>query len=1286
MAKDKSIPDSIAPHLSQIAERLWSGRAAVMVGAGFSKNASRDYPTWAQLGDKLYEKAHGKTPDADDKSYISLLKVAEEVESVVGRPALDALLKSDIPDLGAKPSNLHVGLLNLPWVDVLTTNYDTLLERACREVIKHRYSYMVNQSDLPYAQKPRIIKLHGSFPAHLPFIITEEDYRKYPQTHAAFVNTVRQALLENTLCLIGFSGDDPNFLHWIGWVRDQVGGEGTQPIYLISASSFSTAQQLLLAKRNIIVVDMSLCDGVAKNDHKAALTKLFEFLDIKDPSRLDWPRSSHESRNLLWGPTNQKISLIELKDVVEFWRDQRLTYPGWLVLPHENRANLFFYTSRWLSAEMDAEVGELRDGLDIQYFGELVWRIEKCLLPIFDHVAQSCESMLKKYCPFEGDSDADMGASIRCTDKTNNSLEWDAIKSAWLAIAFSLLRYYREKGKDEKWDKLKRRLESRRSHFSDEQSEFFYYQEYLFFLFKLDLSNARTSLRKWKPTSSQPLWKSIRCFAMAELGQFDGGQIQSEIEEALYETRIKYQAGKDANTVVGLSHEAYQMVACRWLEWDLDRWDTVASSMEEELMCARFQEDWSREGNMFVTWKEDWDDLKDKKDWSGEKDWKGDKNVNGRQSKWQELLRSVRSEIRSKKAKSFNQRWDELKSDRCDPWGELKLLLSSGSSYFGQDKDRLNAYSFFRLFEDVGFSFRVRNMIFEQKSVVTNLPHLANDSPYWVRSIFFRLGDNSRVIDQLFNRESICKLKAVECDDLIGTCLGALESFHAALKRGELFGGDCMENRLASVLPDVISRFCCKCSLQIKDRILSFITDVYASAHKNKFFNIHKLVRGFFACLSKPEQYQFLTKILDVDFPRNLGLRDQMNYVSLTQWLTIGDRKSESKPKMDVADITIDGLLLGALNASAEQRQWSVTSLSKLCELNILDASQKQRFSNALWAKVDEIGFPADTDFYKFVFLKLPHPDDIFPKEIFKQYVDGANFPVQASERGYEVTDGDITLVHEIIGASEGDDQLWVKKDALKLLEKVELWWKADKNRLENEKSPSQNRLFGGEQEFHKRLGRIADLIAIAIGPSLNSRLAKKEKTKLFNLLDDMRSQEIRTLEARAACIHVLPELRETLMGLIADALHGNNKIIQIDAHRAIRCIALNRKLVDLWSESYGLLIQFIQWNRSASLAEGMGIARRILNENDGFFPASFKNIIGKRLIQLVEESDYKNGKLDINIGEKINLRRVAVSLAKKIDEVYEHKDDVLNKAIDNWREIGESADEFAEVRNAWVE
>ncbi len=268
------IPLRLRPYLDEIAERLFSGHAAVMVGAGFSRNAKPkddsgpSFPDWSELGDRFYEKLNGKEPDSDSR-YLNVLKLADEVEAAFGRPALDQTLRDTIPDLAYEPSNLHVDLLNLPWSDVFTTNYDTLLERACRSVTSQRYDVVVNKEDLVYSEKPRIVKLHGSFPSDRPFIITEDDYRRYPDDFSPFVNTVRQALLENTLCLIGFSGDDPNFLQWIGWIRDNLGQENSPKIYLVGLLGLSDSQKKLLERRNIVSVDMSEYRDIDVDYYKA---------------------------------------------------------------------------------------------------------------------------------------------------------------------------------------------------------------------------------------------------------------------------------------------------------------------------------------------------------------------------------------------------------------------------------------------------------------------------------------------------------------------------------------------------------------------------------------------------------------------------------------------------------------------------------------------------------------------------------------------------------------------------------------------------------------------------------------------------------------------------------------------------------------------------------------------------------------------------------------------------------------------------------------------------------
>lgn len=235
-------------YLELISQHLQEHHAALFVGAGFSLNADKvtsdvpDIPLWAGLAQKFKE----KLGDSDQNDPLAL---AESVEIAYGRSELDHLLLDSIKDADYRPSPLYEKLLRLPWSDVFTTNYDTLLERAGENLVEKTFTLVTNKNDLVGSSgATRLIKLHGSFPSQRPFIITAEDYRTYPQKFAPFVNTVQQSLLENTLCMIGFSGNDPNFNNWIGWIRDNLGAENAPYLYLLShwANTFATRTARIL--------------------------------------------------------------------------------------------------------------------------------------------------------------------------------------------------------------------------------------------------------------------------------------------------------------------------------------------------------------------------------------------------------------------------------------------------------------------------------------------------------------------------------------------------------------------------------------------------------------------------------------------------------------------------------------------------------------------------------------------------------------------------------------------------------------------------------------------------------------------------------------------------------------------------------------------------------------------------------------------------------------------------------------------------------------------------------
>ena len=264
------VPDQ--SHIDRVRDALWGRHgsgASVMVGSGFSRCALKtrpdagEPPIWNEVAremtKKLYPKSDRKGAKGESTATIATsyyLNLAQEYETAFGRSDLHYFLQQMIRDEDFRPGEAHSRLLQLPWHDVFTTNWDTLLERARSQVVDRPYSVVRDMDEIPLAQRPRIVKLHGSFPAQYPLIVTEEDYRTYPTRFAPFVNTVQQAMMETVFCLIGFSANDPNFLQWSGWVRDSLGALAPK-IYLAGWLDLSPHRRRMLEGRGVVPIDLA---------------------------------------------------------------------------------------------------------------------------------------------------------------------------------------------------------------------------------------------------------------------------------------------------------------------------------------------------------------------------------------------------------------------------------------------------------------------------------------------------------------------------------------------------------------------------------------------------------------------------------------------------------------------------------------------------------------------------------------------------------------------------------------------------------------------------------------------------------------------------------------------------------------------------------------------------------------------------------------------------------------------------------------------------------------------
>lgn len=494
---DESVHDNtVSKYLSIIGNHLREGHAALMVGAGFSLNADKiddsigNIPLWNDLKNKFLEKLAHSSEEKMTLQEVDPLALAERVEVMYGRPELDRLLLDHIRDDDYLPSALYRQLLSLPWSDIFTTNYDTLLERASKEITETPFRVVKEKEDLVGSSGiTRIVKLHGSFPSHRPFIITAEDYRTYPEKFAPFVNTVQQSLLENTLCLIGFSGDDPNFQKWIGWIRDNLGKDNCPKIYMLTHQHLSEIELKMLYRKNVIPVDLSQLTAEECSPYliyRKALTRLSELSSTQKENT--WPPQIP-----FYNMDGSLISLIEATDQLKLVRE---SYPGWLTVPagalQRLQSNVLDTAQHILFAYYnDSSLSSLQK---LDYLYEYNWVHEKSLLPIFDNEWGCYQEIL------------------------NEQLHEVSAKQA--EIQLSMLRTAREDGNWGGWEDLYKVL-FQSSALNPEQLQQLFWEKCLCHMARYKFQELVKELEYWNPPITKPLWCLRKAGLLAECGKHE---------------------------------------------------------------------------------------------------------------------------------------------------------------------------------------------------------------------------------------------------------------------------------------------------------------------------------------------------------------------------------------------------------------------------------------------------------------------------------------------------------------------------------------------------------------------------------------------------------------------------------------------------------------------------------------------------------------------------------------------------------------------------------------------
>ena len=394
----EELDGNIEKCLTVIIEKLKKGQMSVMIGAGFSKNANPAYPSWPQLMISAYkelypdkyelhatkirekiEKNSGLEIDQDKEQPVKIIEeIQEELKQVISnaitnpsgfaqkyidmkgrREDLDIYIEDALVPIESSETNsleLHEKLLSLNWNDIITTNWDTLLERANSNGY---YEVVKSAKRLKVRNRRRIIKINGSLRSddekrqrkysfddsfNYLYVITEDDFNNYHIEHPDFSNFMKVKMLQDAFCLIGFSGNDPNFRYWVKELKRAMtkGGntEEPNPIFFIDTSHKEPHPAILQYYKNNYIVRISLDDAVKHINSDLDETSI---LDKSDLPTKKTENEKYEKLLVLFDfiarNTNQTF------DYINYKYDSRLATIAYQILDSQTTIDITEYNS-----------------------------------------------------------------------------------------------------------------------------------------------------------------------------------------------------------------------------------------------------------------------------------------------------------------------------------------------------------------------------------------------------------------------------------------------------------------------------------------------------------------------------------------------------------------------------------------------------------------------------------------------------------------------------------------------------------------------------------------------------------------------------------------------------------------------------------------------------------------------------------------------------------------------------------------------------------------------------
>ena len=1214
-------------HMDKIAQAFSENRVSALVGTGFSKNAKAinphvQIPLWSQLGQALMKELGIKITKGitcfEDPIRLSTLYVAE-----FGETALYDFLKNKIDDNNFTPDTVHKKFIELNWNNIYTTNYDTLIEQADQLTLK-KYSVVKKDTDFPLLPKPRIVKLHGSFPADTPFIMTEEQFRTYPQKHSIFVNSVQQSFIEDTIVLLGFSGADPNFIKWSGWIRDNLNKQNARVIYFISTDPLTSSEIKSFSSQNITVLDLSI---IRKKNSKITISKIFErMFDYWN----QFPQSDNTTNaktvkidewfSNLWiinGNIDKEIKKqgydVFMRKVTNKWKNERRHCPQFIILPMKYNNQLFWKTREIINTNTFLK-GIENNEQSINFLYEFDWRWNLCNVPLFENIIEA----YKKAIGFTNGS-----INIKSLPKGTQ-------KKA-LKLLISLYKACRKNGNQKLCQNIEITINANSSIIDKDDKNSFYYERCLNAFFNLNYKSILDLITTWDISPNNIIWNIKKAGLLAETG--NESQAVKILEKLLLITKNKVE--KEPDNIEYLSLENI----INWLLiWIVD--------------SKRFDKDF------------DSGEIKD------EKLRQRNKELEVLNCNIIDLLNSYSKDVYANKQKKLEKK--EFDDER-------KSML-----VFGAEEAPFASFVYINIFEKLGFPYSINNSFLDNSDVfnvaINNILHY---QPDWALNLMIR-SYNEMFIEKNIGFEELKNFHKEAVSEFVTLMLNSFRQLQNDLTSGVDITAKGFCNRLIKTYPELLSRLCVKVNSKTKEKLCSFLVTIIKKNLVCRMPNIENFVKRFINTLTIKEKGQLIPRLLCIKAPQYRPIDETRN---LNPFLYLYP-KNDSEVKEAKFDINQNDIQILIKRYSLENdiyfKKWYLTALVIITGWNLLDKENLTLFGEKLWEKdLDEHKLPVLNGFHKSVVLQLPCPKDKKVESLYLKMLMKTKIPIIAKQ-GSVVYPLDTSWYQNIYFPT--NNNIFSIVFWKKIFREIVKQWKFDSKYLKEPDKPFISNKNIVKDNF-RYSSLILERMVVVNCRELNNSSSKlfKYKKRIINQIYCYFESEVDCLEAMSAIILIDKECENRIYKLLKEKLASSERNDVVEVLNSINfLIELDSSLLseEKKKQFVDLIIDAIFWQSEGDLEDCIKSLTYIMKlKKELITEVQINNLCSalKNIRKSLCDAD------EVISVHKVKIKSAAAGLAHTISIFMKNEGKSIPDEIIEWKNIVSDENEFVEIRNQWI-